>query len=150
MTGGQFDRDESVALVNADGVDAVAADVGVGLERGLFNRATLGGEEEKFFLFPCEVLLFFAQLGFHPDERGDLFAGLQLKHVRDVAPFGSATHVRNLVHSADVDAAGVGEEHEVVVCAGGEEVLDKILGFSLHDGILARAHADDALATTAL
>ena len=150
VAGGQLDRDESIALVNADGVDAVAADVGVGLERGLFNRAALGGEEEEFFLFPCEVLLFFAQLGFHPDEGGDLFAGLQLKHVCDVAPLGRATHIRNLVHSAHVDAAGVGEEHEVVVCAGGEEVFDKILGFALHDGILARAHADDPLAATAL
>ena len=150
MAGGQLDCDESVTLVDADGVDAVAADVGVGLERGLFHRAALGGEEEEFFLFPCEVLLFFAQLGFHPNESGDLFAGLQLKHVRDVAPLGRAAHVWNLVHAAHVDATGVGEKHEVIMRAGGEEVLDEILGFALHDGVLARAHADHALAATAL
>ena len=150
MAGGQLDCDESVTLVDADGVDAVAADVGVGLERGLFHRAALGGEEEEFFLFPCEVLLFFAQLGFHPNESGDLFAGLQLKHVRDVAPLGRAAHVGNLMHAAHVDATGVGEKHEVIMRTGGEEVLDEILGFALHDGVLARAHADHALAATAL
>ena len=34
--------------------------------------------------------------------------------------------------------------------AGGEEMLDEVLGFALHDGVLAGAHADDALAPSAL
>ena len=34
--------------------------------------------------------------------------------------------------------------------AGGEEVLDEVFGFALHDGVFAGAHADDAFAAPAL
>ena len=150
MAGGQLNGDEAVALVDADGIDAGAANVGVGAQRGLFHRAALGGEEEEVLLLPREVFLIRSQVGLDTDERGDFLARLQLKKVGDVAPFGRAAHVGNLVHAPDVHTASGGEKHEVVVRAGGEEMLDEVLGFALHDGVLAGAHADDALAASAL
>ena len=150
VAGGQLDGDEAVALVDADGVDAGAANVGVGAQRGLFHRAALGGEEEEVLLLPREVFLVRPQVGLDTDERSDFLAGLQLKHVGDVSPLGRAAHVWNLVHAPDVHTAGGGEKHEVVVRAGGEEVLDEVLSLALHDGVFAGTHADDALAATAL
>ena len=150
VAGGQLDGDEAVALVDADGVDAGAANVGVGAQRGLFHRAALGGEEEEVLLLPREVFLVRPQVGLDTDERSDFLAGLQLKHVGDVSPLGRAAHVWNLVHAPDVHAAGGGEEHQVIMRAGGEEVLDEVLSLALHDGVFAGAHADDAFAAPTL
>ena len=52
------------------------------------------------------------------------------------------------MHALDIHAARVREEHEVVVCAGGEEVLDEVA--LLRRVRLAGGHADDALAAPAL
>ena len=60
-------------------------------------------------------------------ERGDGLARLEFEQVGDAAALGGAAHVGNLMHALDIDAAGVGEKHQVIVRAGGEEVLDEIL-----------------------
>ena len=150
MAGSQLDGDESIALVDADGVDAGAADVGIGAQGGLFHRATLGGEEEEVFLLPREVFLVRPQVGLDTNQRRDLFARLQLEQVGDVAPLGRAAHVGNLVYAPDVHTAGGGEEHQIIMRTRGKEVLDEVIGLALHDRFLAGAHADDALATAAL
>ena len=107
-------------------------------------------KKRKLFLLPREVFLVRPQVGLDPDERSDFLAGLQLEQVGDVSPLGRSAHVGNLMHAPDVHAAGVGEEHQIIMRAGGEEVLDEVLGLALHDRFLAGAHADDALATAAL
>ena len=150
MAGGQLDSDEAVTLVDADGVDAGAADIGVGIERGLLHRAALGGEEQEPLLLPGEVVLVGVLLRLDADQRRDLLAGLQFEQVGDVAPLGRAAHVGNLMHAPDIHAPGGGEEHQVVVGARGEQVLDEILALALHDRFLAGAHADDTLAAAAL
>ncbi len=61
------------------------------------------------------------------DERGDFFARLQFEQIGDAAALGGAAHVGNFMHALDVNAAGVREEHQIIVRAGGEEVLDEIL-----------------------
>ena len=63
-------------------------------------------------------------------------------------PLAARPIVGNLVHALNVDATRVGEEHQVIVGRGGEEMLDEI-------GVLgrvafARGHADDATAAAAL
>ena len=52
---------------------------------------------------------------------------LQFQQVGDAAAFGRAAHVRNLMHALHIHAPGVREEHQVIMRAGGEQVLDKIL-----------------------
>ena len=52
---------------------------------------------------------------------------LQFQQVGDAPAFGRAAHVGNLVHALDIHAAGVREEHQVIMGAGGEQVLDEIL-----------------------
>ena len=54
----------------------------------------------------------------------------------------------NLVDSLDVTAADLGEEHQVIVRGGGEEMLDEIAVFL--GRAFARGHADHALAAAAL
>ena len=89
-------------------------------------------------------------MGLDPDERGDFLTGLQLEQVGDVSPLGRSAHVGDFMHAPDVHTTGVGEEHQVIMRAGGEEVLDEVLGLALNDRFLASAHADHALATAAL
>ena len=148
LAGGQFHVDQRVARLDADGDDAAFADVGEILQRGLLDRALLGGKEQKAGLFPRHVFLVRVRLGHDADERGDFFARLQFQQVGDAAALGGAAHVGNLMHALDIDAPGVREEHQVIVRAGGEQVLDEIL--VLVGRAFARGHADDALAAAAL
>ena len=53
------------------------------------------------------------------------------------------------MHSLDVDATLVCEEHQVVVRAGGEEMLDEIIRIALSLS-LAGGHADNAFAAPTL
>ena len=52
------------------------------------------------------------------------------------------------MHALDIHAAGVREEHQVIVRARGEEMLDEIAVLVVRR--LPRGHADDALAAAAL
>src|SRR5437773_10473017 len=52
------------------------------------------------------------------------------------------------MHALDVSAAEVGEEHQVIVGAGGEQVLDEIL--VLLGGAFAGGHANDPFAAAPL
>ena len=54
-------------------------------------------------------------------------SGLQFEQVGDAAALGGAAHVGNFVDALDIDAAGVREEHQVIVRAGGEQMLDEIV-----------------------
>ena len=144
----QFHVNQRVARLNADGDDAALADVGKFVERGFLHRALLRGEEQFAGLRPRHVLLVRVGLGQNADERGDFFVGLQFQQIRDAPAFGGAAHVGNLMHALDIHAAGVREEHQVIMRAGGEQMLDEIV--VLGGLAFARGHADDALAAAPL
>ena len=150
MAGGENDVNERVALFDADADDAAVADVGEFFQGGFLDGALGGGEEDEIGLRPGVVLLVGAGFGGDADHGGDFFVGLQFEQIGDAAALGGTAHVGNFMHAFDIDATGVGEEHQVIVRAGGEEVLDKILGPRRHVGTFAGGHADDALAAAAL
>ena len=119
------------------------------VERRFLHRALLGGEENKL----ARLLQVMSSLLASVFDRMRMSAatfslGLQFQQIRDAAALGGAAHVGNLMHALDIDAAGVGEEHQVIVRAGGEEMLDEILVLARF--AFARGHADDALAAAPL
>ena len=118
-------RDQFVALLDADGVDAVRAHVGEVLEFGLFHQAVAGGEEDVFALF-FEIA--------HRQHGADRLARLQADQVADVLAFAGGADVGNLVHLQPVHASGVGEDENVSVRRGDEQMLDEILVARLHAG----------------
>ena len=48
----------------------------------------------------------------------------------------------------DITSAHIGEEHQIIMCAGGKEVFDEIL--ILFGSSFARGHADDTFAAASL
>ena len=128
---GDAGGDEFVALFDADGVDAVGTDVHEFTEFGFFDRAVAGGEEDVL------VLLFEIAHGEHRLYR---FTGLQADQVADVLAFPGGADVGDLIDLQPVNAALVGEDENVGVRGGDEEVLDEILVTRLHAGT-ARASA---------
>ena len=54
------------------------------------------------------------------------------------------------MHAPDINAPGVGEEHQIIMRTGSKKMLDEVLSLALHDRFLAGTHADHALATAAL
>ena len=78
----------------------------------------------------------------HRQKRLDGLIRLQADQVRNVFPFADSGGIGNFVNLEPVDAAFVGEDQQVIVRRGDEEILDEILR--------ARAHADAALAAARL
>lgn len=145
MSVGEADADEFVSLFDFDGDDAASAEVCVFGEVGFFDDAGGGSHDEVFLV--AEV--------FDADEGGDFFAGLHFEDVGEGFAFCGASHFGDFVDFFDVDAAGVGEEHEVVVCGGGEKMFDEIRRLSRFGGVAVAVgffgdHADDAFAAAAL
>src|SRR5271170_1723416 len=122
---GNAGGDEFVSLFDVDGVDAVGADMHELAQFGFFHQAVARGEENVFVLF-FEVA--------HGEHGADGFAGLQSNEVADVLAFAGGADVGNLVNLKPVDAALVGEDENVSVRGGNEEVLDEILVAGLHPG----------------
>ena len=75
-------------------------------------------------------------------KRGDLLAFLHRDEVGDRLALAARADVGDLVDLQPVAAAAVGEDHDVGVGRGDEEVADEVL--------LARAHADAPLAAAPL
>ena len=101
------------------------------LQRRLLHGAVAGGEED--------VLAFFFEIA-HGEHGAHGFAGLQTDQVADVLALAGGADVRNFVDLEPVDAARVGEDQNVGVSGGDEEMLDEILVARLHAGA-ARASA---------
>ena len=127
---GQLRVDQRVALLDADGDDAAFADVAEIRSSAVFLTVPCarGEEDVQFGCVQVRSSLFGPVLAMDADEGGDFFVGLQFEQIGDAAALGGAAHVGDFMDALDIDAAGVGEEHEVIVRAGGEEVLDEILG----------------------
>ena len=111
----------------------------------LFDDAALGGEDDVLVFVPG---FFVGLLALNADGGGDFFAGLELEEIGDAAAFGGAAHLGDLKDALDVAPAFLGEEHEVIVRGGGEEVLDEIA--VLLRLPFAGLHAHDAFAAAAL
>ena len=86
----------------------------------------------------------------HADGRGDLFVGAQFQEIDDGAALRSPAALGQFVDLRDVAAPGLREEHQEIVRAGGEQVLDEIALVLVAARILARGHADDPLAAAPL
>ncbi len=132
MAIGELHVDEDVAFLDGDGDDAALAHVGE-LGKGRFlHRAFAGGEEKVGVLLPGDVLAVGTGFGFDPDEGGDFFFGFQFEQIGDAAAFGGAPHIGHFMDALDIHTPGVGEEHQVIVRAGGEEMLDEIRLLAFH------------------
>src|SRR5258708_1217350 len=122
---GDAGGDEFVSFFDIDGVDAVGADVHELAELRFFYQAVAGGEEDVFIFF-FEVA--------HGEHGADGFAGLQSDEVADVFAFAGGAYVGNFVDLEPVDSAFVGEDQDVGVGGGDEEVLDEVFVTGLHAG----------------
>src|SRR5688572_12863771 len=114
---GDFDRDERIAVFQADGDDAVRADVRVGAEGRLLHDAALGGEHQEALVL-AEIL--------YREHVRDLLILLELQQVGDGPTLARAAALGHVVHAAFVHAALVREEHQVVVRVRDEQVLDEV------------------------
>ena len=95
----------------------LAAHVAVGREHRLLHRALPGGEDQALVV---------GELA-HRHQRRDLLVRLDGDAVDDRLPSRRAARLRDLVHLEPVELPRVGEEQQVVVRAGDEEVLDPVV-----------------------
>jgi hypothetical protein len=131
--GGEHGADDAVALGEVDADEAaLAGAVGVVGERALLDDAALGGHDEEAVL--GEVL--------HAKHGGDLFALGEPEEGGDGLALRGAGALGDVVDLLRMALADAGEEEDVVVRRGGEEVL--------HEVLLVGLGADDALAAALL
>ena len=151
MTIGQRGGDKNISFFDIDGDDASLTDIGKVSEVGLFHNATTGGEENVFLTIPGGVNAGRTSRrgGLNTERGGHLLAGLEIEDIGDGASLGRAAHFGDLMHALDIAATGLGKEDKVVMRTGGEEMFDEVTFIGLVLG-LARGHADDPLASTAL
>ncbi len=93
------------------------------LSFGLLHRAVASGEEDVF--------AFFFEIA-NREHGADGFARLQRNQVADVLALAGGAHVGNLIDLQPVDAARIGEDQNVGVGRGDEEMLDEIFVARLH------------------
>ena len=131
---GELRADQFVVLVfEVDGDDAGRPRVGKFRELGFLHRAVLGGEED--------VAARFLQVARRHNGR-ERFVFLEAHDAVDGLAARGRRGFGNFVHLQPVDAALRGEQQNVAVRGGDEEVLDEIL--------LARFRADAAFAAARL
>ena len=118
--------DELVVVADLDRDDAVGLDRRVvRLQLGLLDRAALRREQEVLGLAVVA----------RREHRLDPLALAQRQHVAEVPALGLARRrVGQVVDLRAVDLAAVGEEQQVVVGRGDEEVLDVVLVLHPHPG----------------
>src|SRR5256712_2795713 len=129
---GTSGRHHPVVIVKSDRLDPTGARMRVRLELGLLDRALLGREQDV--AAGGEIA--------HRHTRRDDLALTEREEIHHGLALGLASALGNLVHLQPVDLAAVGEEQEIRVRRGDEEVLDDVL--------FLRLHAGHALAATAL
>ena len=130
---GELRADEFVLVVQIDGDDAGRARVGKFRQRGFFHGADLGGHEN-------EAAFFFEIRG--GDKRGEFFVFLEFHEAGDGLAARGCGGFGQFVDFQPVDAALRGEEQDVAVRRGDEEMLDEIFFLG--------ARADAALAAARL
>ena len=129
---GQPRRDQFVALIQRHRDNAARHGIVELGQLALLDHAVLGHHHDE--LVRHELA--------HRQERFHGLVRLQVDQVRNMLALADGGGVRNLVDLQPVDAALVGEDQQVAVRGGDDQVLEEILG--------ARAHADAALAAARL
>ena len=132
FAGGQFDADEFVILTQRQGDNAVAAGVGVGLQRRAFEDAALGHHAQV-----VEAALFG-----DANHSREFFTGLNRQNVHDVRALAVLAAFGNLVPLQLIGAGAGGEEHNLVVRRGDEHRFGNV--------VLAPRHPLDAAAALVL
>src|SRR6267378_663222 len=125
--------DELVLAVQGDGDDARRARVGEFRQRGLLYRAALRGHEDELIRI-LEIA--------RRDERGELLVFLEFNETRNGFAAGGRRRFRQFIDLQPVDAALRGEQQDVAVRRGDEQILDEIF--------FLRLRADAALAAARL
>ena len=144
---GQFHADQGVAFLNVNGVDPRLTDVPEVPQRRLFDNPHLGGKNHKT-IFPPDGTIFLT-LRLEPENRRNLFVGLQVEHVLDRTASRHPRHFRNLIHPLHVDPSRIGEKHQDIMRIRRDETFDKISRLVLVIG-LADGHAFQPFAPTIL
>ena len=121
-----------VVLAQAHGHEAALAAAGIERGRGALDHAAPGHEEEVLVL---------GELA-HGQHRGDPLPFLQGQQVVDVHALGRAAALGHLMHLELVHAALVGEQAQVLVVGGGQELL--------HIVVIGGVQGRDALAAALL
>ena len=104
-------------------------------EVGLLDGALAGAHHDELLLVGLGELL-------HGQERRDLLVAFELDEIDDRLALAARSDVGDFVDLQPVHPAAIGEDHDVGVGRGHEEVADVVL--------FARAHADPPLAAAAL
>ena len=118
---GLADGDELIALVQAQGPDAVGADILQGRHGQALDGAVPGDHDQEV------VALFVHIHGAGMDHGLDPLVLLHGQDVHDVGALGGLAALGDLVALLAVDLAGIGEEQDVVVGGGGEHVHHAVL-----------------------
>ena len=119
-----------VVLADVDGVHAVGARTGIGLQRGLLHHAVAGNHHDKVVRDELLVLE-----GFYVHIGADGVVGFYHEDVLDGASLGGAVAFRNLIYLEPVAAALLREQEQGAVRIGDIDVLDKVFvtgGAALH------------------
>src|SRR5262245_17926004 len=124
--------DDGVAVLESDGLDATSARMRIGLELGLLHLPLRRAEEDV--AARAEIT--------HRHARRDLLAVAERQQVDHRLALRLASTLGDLVHLQPMHLAKIGEEEQVRMRRGDEEVLDDVL--------FLRLHAGDALAAAAL
>src|SRR5712691_8124257 len=134
---GAPDGDDLVAVLETDSLDPARARVRVGVEVGLLHPAQAGHKEDV------------AARGEVADGHagGDAFVLAQRQQIHHRLALGLASALGDLVHLQPVHLAEVGEEQQIGVGGGNEEIFDDVLFLGLHAG---HAFAAPPLATVGL
>src|SRR6267142_1102070 len=124
--------DHLVALLEVHGLNAADPNVGVGFQLGLLDLTTARGEQDV----NAGPEIPHGHAGRYP------FALTQGEQIDHGLALGGPAAFGDLVHLQPMDSPEVGEEEQVGMRRGDEEVLDDVL--------LLRLHAGHALAAAAL
>ena len=109
----------SVAVVDADGDDAARRGVAVRRERGLLDRALAGAHHDELLVLRLELA--------HASSARAASARCIVHQVDDRLALAARARRRDLVHLEPVGPAPVGEEQDVAVRRGDEQVLDEVV-----------------------
>ena len=120
---GDAGADELVVLLDVDGDDAAAHDVGEVAQGGLLDGAVAGGEEDELGVF-LEVA--------DGEDGDDALAGLEVDERGHGLALAGGADVGDFVDFDPVDAAGVGEAEQVGVGGVDDELGDEVLFAGLH------------------
>ena len=120
--GQQLHVQDPVAFVYSNGVDARRAGPRISLQRSFLHRTLLGAEHKKGIF---QVVRVFQAP--HVEHRADLVFARDFDEVLNWQALGGLPAFRNFVHLEPEHAAQLGEEQQVLVGRGHEQVLREIV-----------------------